>query len=194
MGRFARNQDEAELKGRAPRRGSVEVKSRADSLDGRPEGMKYFWIVVVSLVGLSAGWMLGQAWLKPPGAASVGPAAMADDSVKETQSPEGEANRAASPAAAARPSEQDTQPEQGGPSPPQRQASQDRVPQGQVSQGPASDAGQQAYDRRHGKARRAFVPAPRPTGRSAAMSGPVRMVLKPFKAINPLKLRRLRPW
>jgi len=174
MGRFARNQDEAAQKDRAPEIRSGEIRPEADRLDDRQaKGMKYFWLVLVSLVGLSAGWMMGRAWLEPPEAALTESAALADDSTERLRSSGDKANQARSADTNAQAVEQDSQ---------------------SLSEDQSFEDQPERYGRKHGKARRAFARAPRATTRGAAMGGPVRMMLKPFKAINPLKLRKLRLW
>ena len=174
MGRFARNQDEAAQKDRAPEIRPGDTRPETDRLDDRQaKGMKYFWIVLVSLVGLSAGWMLGRAWLNPSEVALTESAALADNSIERVRPSGDKANQARSADTNAQAVEQDSQ-----------SLSEDQSFEDQPDQ----------YDRKHGKARRAFARAPRATARGSAMGAPVRMVLKPFKAINPLKLRRLRLW
>jgi hypothetical protein len=181
MGRFARNQDEAAQKNRAPEIRLDEIRSEADRpKDRQAKGMKYFWIVLVSLVGLSAGWMMGRAWLEPPEVALTESAALADDSTERLRPSGDKANQARSADTNAQAIEQDSQ-----------SLSED---QSSLSNDQSFDANSEQYDRKHGKARRAFVRSPRATARGAAMGGPVRMMLKPFKAINPLKLRKLRLW
>jgi hypothetical protein len=54
---------------------------------------------------------------------------------------------------------------------------------------PQTPASQDSY-RKSVRSRRAAARAPR----TRAQNGAVTMMLKPFKAINPLKLRKLRPW
>src|ERR1044072_2663333 len=181
MGRFAKNQDEAAQKNRAPEIGSSDIRAEADRLDDRQaKGMKYFWIVLVSLVGLSAGWMMGRAWLNPPEAALTESAALADDSVERVRPSGDKASQARSADTNAQAAGQDSQ-----------SLSDD---QPALSEDQSFDANREQYDRNDGKSRRALARAPRATARGAAMGGPVRMVLKPFKAINPLKLRKLRLW
>ena len=181
MGRFARSQDVEMSTGEArgvaipnfsstPEVKSNAVKPRARKPgERRAKGMKYFWIVLVSMIGLSAGWMLGQAWISPEQqaptqVAAIEPSAHADDSIESNQSSEENAIPPASSDQAAQSVEHDLQ------------------------QNQASDH----QDRRPNKARRAVAVTRAP--RARAQGGTVTMMLKPFKAINPLKLRKLRPW
>jgi hypothetical protein len=174
MGRFARSQNATTSTSRARRpniiarldfsRGheikSNEFKSQVSDLDGqRAKGIKYFCIVLVSLIGLSAGWIMGQSWMNSTQVAAIEPSVYAEELGKSGQASEENANPSALPEQGAQPS----------------QAIDDS-------------------DRKSGKARRVVARAPRARGQEASAAGPVTMVLKPFKAINPMKLRKLRPW
>ncbi len=178
MGRFARSQDvvmsTSNAQGTAipyfsskPEIKSKAVKSRAlKPGERRAKGMKYFWIVLVSIIGLSAGWMIGQASINsaqvPTQVAAIVPSAHAEGSIASKQSSEENAIPPATP----------------------DQATSDQAAQS-VEQ--PSDY----HDRKPYKARRTAAVARAPRARA---QGPVTMMLKPFKAINPLKLRKLRPW
>jgi hypothetical protein len=183
MGRFAKGQDVVMPTSQARRPGLVvrldlpsgpeiksnKTKSNAVKSSGRrSKGIKYFWVGLLSLIGLSAGWMMGQVWINPAQeqAAAIEPAVPAEKSTASKQASEENVNKSALP-------------DQGA------QA---------VEQGAQSDQATGDYDRKPGKARRAIARAPRTRGQAAARAGAVSMMLKPFKAINPLKLRRLRPW
>ena len=180
MGRFARSQDVAISTGQTQQPGVIVVpsfssrreskankmKSQARRLyEMRGKGMKYLWIVLVTVVGLSAGWMLGQAWISPTQvpaqAAAIEPSEV---SVASKQSSKENAIASVPSDKEAQSVEQDSQ------------------------QNQASDY----YNRRPNKARRNVAAARAP--RARPQQGPVNMMLKPFKAINPLKLRKLRPW
>jgi hypothetical protein len=176
MGRFARSQDVTTSTGPTRRSDVIAVpifsskresksnkmKSQARRLfETRAKRMKYFWIVLVSMIGLSAGWMLGQSWISSPQdptqIAEVVPSASIENkqsSEENTTAPSDQSDQEAQFI------EQDSQ---------QNQASDYR-------------------DQKPNKARRTRVQ------RANAQGGPVTMVLKPFKAINPLKLRKLRLW
>ena len=177
MGRFARSQDAVISAGNArsttipnfssePEIKSKAVKSKAlKTGERRAKGMKYFWIVLVSIIGLSAGWMLGQTWISsaqtPTQIAATETSAPAEDAIESKQSSEESAIPSASSDQEAQSVEQENQ---------------------------ASDY----HDRRPNKARRNVAVARAP--RARVQQGPVTMMLKPFKAINPLKLRKLSPW
>lgn len=181
MGRFARNQDAVTSTGqtrrsdviavpgfsRKPEIKSNKAKPRAHKfraskfIENRAKGMKVFWIALISIIGLSAGWMLGQAWINPEQiptqVASVVPSAYAETSAPAT------------------PSDQTALSEEDG---------------NFIEPGSQPDQDSDYNDRRPNKAHRTVARAPR----ARAQEGPVTMMLKPFKAINPLKLRKLRPW
>lgn len=144
---------------------SNKTKPRAIRLqDVRAKGKKYFWIVLVSVIGLSAGWMLGQSWINPQDiSAQQAPTQVAaiepSTGIRSEQSSEEDATAI---------------------------AASDQSDQEALSVEP--DTQPNYYDQKPNKARRTRVQ------RVNAQSGPVTMVMKPFKAINPLKLRKLRLW
>lgn len=181
MGRFARSQDVTTSTGQTRRSDVIAVpgfsskhesksnKTKRRSLrlyEIRAKGMRYFWTVLISIIGISAGWMMGQAWINPSQiptqVAAVTPSVYAESSVESKQSSE----ESAIPSA---PSDQDAN---------------------AVEQGSQPNQASDYQERRPNRYHRAVARAPR----ARAQEGPVSMVLKPFKAINPLKLRKLRPW
>jgi hypothetical protein len=129
----------------------------------RAKRMKYFWIALVSMIGLSAGWMLGQSWISSPQVPTQVAAIEPSASIESKQSSE------ENPTASA-PSDQSDQEAQ--------------FVEQDSQQNQASDY----QNQKPNKARRTRVQ------RANAQSGPITMVMKPFKAINPLKLRKLRLW
>lgn len=184
MGRFARSQDVATSTGHTRRpeviavpsflskreRRSHNMKRQALRLyEMRAKGMRYFWLVLVSITGLSAGWVMGQSWINPEQVptqvASITPSAYGEPAVKDR--PQSEVSAGAS-----------------GPAVFSDKDSNFIDPNSQPNQ--ASDYD----DRKPGKAHRSVARV----SRVRAQEGAVSMVLKPFKAINPLKLRKLRPW
>ena len=144
---------------------SNKTRPRATRLgEVRAKGKKYFWIVLVSVIGLSAGWMLGQSWISAPQlpeqevttqVAAIEPST----SIRSEQSAEENATASA-------PSDQSDQ----------------------VAQSVEQDSQPNYHDQKPNKARRTRA------ARASAQGGPVTTMLKPFKAINPLKLRKLRLW
>ena len=178
MGRFSRSQDITTSTGYARRPDVIAVpvfsskreskshkmKSQAPRLyEMRAKRMKYLWIVLVSIIGVSAGWMLGQSWISSPQAPTQVAAIEPSAPVESKQSSEENATASA-------PSDQSDQ---------EAQFIEQESQQNQASG---------YHDQRPNKVRRTRAP------RANAQGGPVTMVLKPFKAINPLKLRKLRLW
>ncbi|HKP85734.1 MAG TPA: hypothetical protein VJZ26_06545 [Blastocatellia bacterium] len=152
MGRFAKSYENAVKELKPPNAREV----RPDKMRRqRAKGIRFFCIVVVSLFGLGAGWMLGRAWLQPPEVALMQPSAIAKAYDEGKQSPED----------GAKPDSDAPLVEQGG----QFQSSEDKP---------------EYNDRKRVRVRRA----------SRAGDGPIRTMLKPFKAINPMKLRKFRLW
>jgi hypothetical protein len=180
MGRFAKSQDVAVSQSRAQRPDIItkldflsgrktrsnKPKSQSSESDGqRAKGIKYFVIALVSLIGLSGGWMLGQAWMNPAQVAAIEPPIHAEESAVGDQASEGNANQSA-------------------------------LPEQEARQDQSVDNYQSIYNsaRNPVKARRAVPRISRARRQQAAAAGPVTTMLKPFKAINPMKLRKFRPW
>lgn len=174
MGRFARSQDVAISTSRVQRPNLItkldflsgretksnDLKSQALESDGqRAKGIKYFWIALVSLIGLCGGWMLGQSWMTPAQVAAIEPSVYAEESIENKRASE----EIASPVV---------------------------IPNQDAQQNQAIDDS----DRKSGKARRVVARASHARRQGAVANGPVTMMLKPFKAINPMKLRKFRPW
>src|SRR6185503_21093054 len=70
---------------------SGKMKSQARRLyEMRAKWMKYFWIALVTMMGLSAGWMMGQSWISSPQVptriAEIVPSANAKDATESKQS------------------------------------------------------------------------------------------------------------
>ncbi|MGA9772729.1 MAG: hypothetical protein WBV94_27110 [Blastocatellia bacterium] len=166
MGRFARSQEVALSTSPSrptarPDFSSGPERAKSQKLRKRAKGMRYLWIVTVSMIGLSSGWMLGQSSIGPRQEdAAIEPtvsasSVSANDSIENKKTSE----EFAVPSAA---SDEDAQ-----------------------SVEPQAD-----YSRKPVRSHRFTPRGPR----ARAQNGAVTMMLKPFKAINPLKLRKLRPW
>jgi hypothetical protein len=161
--------------GKAARSNKAMPKARPSKNRASLTGAKLFWIILASLIGVSSGWMLGRTWLQTqplaaPEAAATNSAAVNPAERKQSPQPEAtEADASLTPV-----------PDAGAP------AVEQAIPENQVGEN-QDDDNSQRVDRSRGKARRA-------RGRYVVAVGSGRDVFKPFKALNPMKLKRLRIW
>lgn len=185
MGRFARSREKTsrtgqpshiarfELSNARANRSSIAEQQSYDLNIQRAKGIKLFWIVTASILGLSAGWMLGRAWLAPS-QVEMAQVALAQP---------------AAPALTASENEQSLPEENANPS-----ATADAQSQSAAQDQADGISDDKAQPRERAKFRRDNFRAPRAGRRNVTADGPVTRVFKPFKAINPLKLRKMRLW